>query len=847
MRLKGRPASRTTSASWRLWRSPNWQATCRKAVNQLRGLPQRQPKPAPSSAERRRSGRERAPVKYTYEPPVELERPKRSEVQGKAKALSSRSARKALSVWNGTYYSSEARDAAAAAALTYAAACENDALAKVLAPSNCQRGYWMQAPTSFNTLLPYTEQTKIYFQCEEPARRTWRYTVSASDSRWQIEWMPGRNGFSGGWRGFAIDQELTPNDTCVFELLPAASAGQLPADIMVHVFRAENYETNAAAGEEPAADAANVGADADAGAAAGPAEPAAQHAGRKRAAPQPDAARKKPTAVAGSGGGATNKATAKATAKAVAGKAVKAKAPRMAAVAALHANPAAGGTARLSRGARIASGMAAKAKALKRSAAGAARKLHGSRAGRRRAESADAAPAAAAEHAEASAAGGASAGGSGAADMEAEAMEQLAAAVAAQEAPASDAEGDCQGDTGDQGGWQDEPALDDAADFMDAPEANMGGEDCADAQEAPRGDGAAVGTGCDDGCADTPSAAQHGAARDSLARDSAGSGSDANDENEAGAANQAGAGPGAAAAAKRRSAQKAVPLANAAKAAKPAKAQPKKPRPQPAAVRAAPAASDPEEQPYEMEDSMAGVEAWLASRADQAKRTPGLAVLRQHGRFNGAAPAAKAAKGGAKRKRPAKPTAKDGGKGKGAGAAAGKAKSGAAAKRPKTAAAAGGKQAGVGQKQTVSKPAGASKQAAAGRQTGAGAKQAPSKPAARKPAATGKQAAASGSGSGKGKGLKKEAKADRKGKKPVVAAVPEEEDGGFTVDYILEFRPGLEDSKGEAKFLIRWLGYGPKWDTWEPASCMDQAPESYDWWTPAHKEAYLATLPSCSK
>lgn len=47
----------------------------------------------------------------------------------------------------------------------------------------------------------------------------------------------------------------------------------------------------------------------------------------------------------------------------------------------------------------------------------------------------------------------------------------------------------------------------------------------------------------------------------------------------------------------------------------------------------------------------------------------------------------------------------------------------------------------------------------------------------------------------------------------------EADDDEFDVEAILEERP-RQKSGGQAHFLIRWLGYGPEHDTWEPEDCV---------------------------
>ena len=77
-------------------------------------------------------------------------------------------------------------------------------------PSLIAGGYWAQAPYGIGHYLPP-------FKCN--------ITLECDGEEWDVVWMVssvgaccgsqllccqgGRNGFSGGWRGFAIDQRLT--------------------------------------------------------------------------------------------------------------------------------------------------------------------------------------------------------------------------------------------------------------------------------------------------------------------------------------------------------------------------------------------------------------------------------------------------------------------------------------------------------------------------------------------------------------------------------------------------------------------------------------------------------------
>jgi hypothetical protein len=37
------------------------------------------------------------------------------------------------------------------------------------------------------------------------------------------------------------------------------------------------------------------------------------------------------------------------------------------------------------------------------------------------------------------------------------------------------------------------------------------------------------------------------------------------------------------------------------------------------------------------------------------------------------------------------------------------------------------------------------------------------------------------------------------------------------------------NSRGKDLFLIRWEGFGPFWDSWEPRESLTEHPRSYTW------------------
>ncbi|CAL8471943.1 g11485 [Coccomyxa elongata] len=123
---------------------------------------------------------------------------------------------------------------------------------KEMQPSNVSSGYWLQLPVEMGTTWRFPPGTNnIELECHDDCRNAdgWVYEKYPGEDRkrWYTVWLVrGGNscGLSGGWRGFAIDQQLTWNDTVVFEVPEDVQEGQLPTYIHIHTYRAENYETD---------------------------------------------------------------------------------------------------------------------------------------------------------------------------------------------------------------------------------------------------------------------------------------------------------------------------------------------------------------------------------------------------------------------------------------------------------------------------------------------------------------------------------------------------------------------------------------------------------------------------
>ncbi|GBF98109.1 hypothetical protein Rsub_10855 [Raphidocelis subcapitata] len=119
---------------------------------------------------------------------------------------------------------------------------------KLMSGSQVAGGFWMQLPNDFVANFRHREKINLELVSDaapvmdDGSRPGFRY--NKDDGRpnvWYAVWLPrpgqGESaGLSGGWRGFAIDQILFPNDTVVFERVSETV-------IRVHVFRGADYET----------------------------------------------------------------------------------------------------------------------------------------------------------------------------------------------------------------------------------------------------------------------------------------------------------------------------------------------------------------------------------------------------------------------------------------------------------------------------------------------------------------------------------------------------------------------------------------------------------------------------
>eukprot|EP00775_Hariotina_reticulata_P009790 gene9790-9948_t len=98
------------------------------------------------------------------------------------------------------------------------------------------------------------------------------------------------------------------------------------------------------------------------------------------------------------------------------------------------------------------------------------------------------------------------------------------------------------------------------------------------------------------------------------------------------------------------------------------------------------------------------------------------------------------------------------------------------------------------------------------------------------PAADAAAAALHSKGRGRGGSPKRKKAAEPE---PEAGQGEEGEEGDFVVDWILDTSLTAE---GVRIYLVRWLGYPPEADSWEPADSFDRPVRSYDWEVPIPAE-----------
>ena len=101
----------------------------------------------------------------------------------------------------------------------------NPAFIKPLLHSHTTGGFWMGLKSSF---------CKEYLPIEDE-----KVMLETSGMEWECVYLVGKNGLSGGWRSFSIDNELRDGDSVIFELVN-------PRRFVVHIFRVAKEESKGA-------------------------------------------------------------------------------------------------------------------------------------------------------------------------------------------------------------------------------------------------------------------------------------------------------------------------------------------------------------------------------------------------------------------------------------------------------------------------------------------------------------------------------------------------------------------------------------------------------------------------
>lgn len=146
--------------------------------------------------------------------------------------------------------SNAAAEAASDAAEALIAEIENKgghAYAKIMTSSQVSSGFWANAPRGVEKHVTFIEKTPISLKLPQGEVDPVDVMYQRDDGTWNCIWLPRKTGagFSGGWRGFAIDLELFPGDVCVFEVDETSKpGGRRSADVLiVHILRAFDYDT----------------------------------------------------------------------------------------------------------------------------------------------------------------------------------------------------------------------------------------------------------------------------------------------------------------------------------------------------------------------------------------------------------------------------------------------------------------------------------------------------------------------------------------------------------------------------------------------------------------------------
>lgn len=145
---------------------------------------------------------------------------------------------------------------AAASKAAYAFAEEKSGYVKHMSYSQVRRGFWCSIPSAMLDAYPMSKEKHHFdMRCQEDAPpEGFAEETQAGSKTWKVVWLPregnsgkagkGRHslgtGFSGGWRGFALDHQLTSNDLVVFCVMQAAGK---PAYLDATIFRTAEHES----------------------------------------------------------------------------------------------------------------------------------------------------------------------------------------------------------------------------------------------------------------------------------------------------------------------------------------------------------------------------------------------------------------------------------------------------------------------------------------------------------------------------------------------------------------------------------------------------------------------------
>lgn len=146
-------------------------------------------------------------------------------------------------------YSRQTVQAAHAAGVALRDSLQHPAECKVMLESHVNSGYWCQCPAGLAPHLPAVDSDLLF---ETPDRRfpasSFQYASRDSATpEWPVVLLQreeGGVGFSGGWRGFAIDMHLKVGDSVVYEVLS-------PRRVRAHILRAADFDTSAVLAASP--------------------------------------------------------------------------------------------------------------------------------------------------------------------------------------------------------------------------------------------------------------------------------------------------------------------------------------------------------------------------------------------------------------------------------------------------------------------------------------------------------------------------------------------------------------------------------------------------------------------